>query len=555
MKHIAILLLFISLILPVRAQSPTPLAWYSDKPQKHEVRAVWLTTIGGIDWPHTYNTYLQKEELRQTLDQLKAAGINTILLQTRVRATTIYPSALEPWDGCLSGIPGSAPGYDALRFCIDECHRRGMELHAWVVTIPVGKWNALGCKQLRKRFPKLIKRIGDEGYMDPESAQTADYLANICREITRAYDIDGIHLDYIRYPENWRIKVSRSQGRQHITRIVQSIHKAVKAEKPWVKLSCAPIGKHDDLLRYRSGGWNARSTVCQDAQQWLKKGLMDMLFPMMYFRDNNFFPFAIDWQEHSYGRIVVPGLGIYFLDPSEGHWSLKDITRQLYVLRELGMGHCYFRSQFLTRNIQGLYDFCKKFDATPALIPPMTWAGIGAPTPPSSLRLSGTLLNWTGAEDRSDSPYLLYNIYASHHFPVDTQDPANLVCTRLMANELHVPALPGLNYAVTACNRYGMESKAAQLYRSFQTKADDDFYVRTSDIQYSDGRTLYLPPKPVTLDADYIIIETLMGQQVAFRNYRAAIDVSFLPNGIYALRSLGRKGRNHRIGYFSIYRR
>jgi hypothetical protein len=100
-----------------------------------------------------------------------------------------------------------------------------------------------------------------------------------------------------------------------------------------------------------------------------------------------------------------------------------------------------------------------------------------------------------------------------------------------------------------------MESKAAQLYRSFQTKADDDFYVRTSDIQYSDGKTLYLPPKPVTLDADYIIIETLMGQQVAFRNYRAAIDVSFLPNGIYALRSLGRKGRNHRIGYFSIYRR
>ena len=99
------------------------------------------------------------------------------------------------------------------------------------------------------------------------------------------------------------------------------------------------------------------------------------------------------------------------------------------------------------------------------------------------------------------------------------------------------------------------ESKAAQLYRSFQTKADDDFYVRTSDIQYSDGKTLYLPPKPVTLDADYIIIETLMGQQVAFRNYRAAIDVSFLPNGIYALRSLGRKGRNHRIGYFSIYRR
>ena len=553
MKHIAFLLLFISLFLPVRTQSPTPLAWLDDKPQKHEVRAVWLTTIGGIDWPHTYNTNRQKEELQQTLDRLKAVGINTILLQTRVRATTIYLSAQEPWDGCLSGTPGRAPGYDALRFCIDECHRRGLELHAWVVTIPVGKWNALGCRQLRKRFPKLIKRIGEEGYMDPENVQTADYLAGICREITREYDVDGIHLDYIRYPETWRIRVSRQQGRQHITRIVRAIHDAVKAEKPWVKLSCAPIGKYDDLLRYRSGGWNAHPTVCQDAQQWLQTGLMDMLFPMMYFRDNNFFPFAIDWQEHSYGRIVVPGLGIYFLDPKEGRWLLSDVTRQLYVLRSLGMGHCYFRSLFLTHNTQGLYDFCQRFNATPALIPPMTWTGVQAPTPPSSLSLNGTLLNWSEAKDHSDSPYLLYNIYASQHFPVDTSDPSLLVCTRLKANQLQVPATSGINYAVTACNRYGMESEAAQLCR---TGGDDDRYFRTNDILYCDGNTLRLPQKPVILDADYVIVETLMGQQLATHRYsKKPIDVSRLPNGIYALRSLGRKGRNHRIGYFSIYRR
>ena len=139
---------------------------------KYEVRAVWLTTIGGLDWPHHYaqtpsSISRQQQELTDILDKLKAANVNTVLLQTRIRGTVIYPSQYEPWDGCLSGNPGTSPGYDALQFAIDECHKRGMELHAWVVSIPVGKWNKLGCTSLRRRFPRLIRKIGDEGYMNP----------------------------------------------------------------------------------------------------------------------------------------------------------------------------------------------------------------------------------------------------------------------------------------------------------------------------------------------------------------------------------------------------
>ena len=217
---------------------------------KHEVRAVWLTTIGGIDWPRSYahdgmGIRQQQEQLCHILDRLKAVNVNTVLLQTRVRATTIYPSDIEPWDGCLSGKPGKSPGYDALQYAIDECHKRGMELHAWVVTIPVGKWNTYGCQQLRRRYGSLIKHIGEEGYMDPESSQTADYIARMCEEMTRRYDIDGIHLDYIRYPETWKGRKSP----EYITRIVEAIHQRVKSYKPWVKLSCSPIGKYDDLKR------------------------------------------------------------------------------------------------------------------------------------------------------------------------------------------------------------------------------------------------------------------------------------------------------------------
>ena len=85
---------------------------------KYEMRAVWLTTLNGLDWPKTLangsagSVERQKQELTAILDRLKAAGINTVLLQTRVRGTTIYPSAKEPWDGCLTGSPGRNPGYD-----------------------------------------------------------------------------------------------------------------------------------------------------------------------------------------------------------------------------------------------------------------------------------------------------------------------------------------------------------------------------------------------------------------------------------------------------------
>ena len=163
---------------------------------KHEIRAVWITTISGLDWPRSHSATSQQRELTDILDKLQQANINTVLIQARVRASTIYPSNNEPWDICLTGTAGRAPGYDPLKFCIDECHKRGMECHAWIVTIPVGKWNADGCKKLRARYPNLIRKIGDEGYMDPEKSETGDYLAQVCADVTRRYDVDGIHLDY-----------------------------------------------------------------------------------------------------------------------------------------------------------------------------------------------------------------------------------------------------------------------------------------------------------------------------------------------------------------------
>lgn len=528
---------------------------------KYEVRAVWLTTIGGIDWPHSYassnySIERQKDELRTILDRLQRANINTVLLQTRIRATTIYPSEYEPWDGCLSGKPGKSPGYDALKFAIDECHRRGMELHAWVVAIPVGKWNATGCARLRKRHPGLVKKIGAEGYMDPEKPQTAEYLADLCAEITGNYDVDGIHLDYIRYHETWPMKVSRRQGRANITNIVRAISHRVKSIKPWVKMSCSPIGKYKDLSRFSSYGWNAYERVCQDAQAWLRDGLMDALFPMMYFRGNQFYPFALDWSEQSYGRIVAPGLGIYFMSPGEKDWPLSDITREMLTLRHYGMGHAYFRSKFFTDNVKGIYDFAKEtFNRHPALIPPMTWESTTIPTTPSALnrkKHSGDveILSWRPMD--KDTTKIMYNVYCSREYPVNTDDACNLMMARLQKTSIIIPRDPSHYYAVTALDRYGNESKPLQEKHVQNTAPATKL---PDGLLKCDGKTLRLPEKSNVLDASFITIETLQGHIVATRPYKGSTtDVSRLPEGMYVLRSLGRKGVSHRLGHFIIRR-
>jgi uncharacterized lipoprotein YddW (UPF0748 family) len=284
---------------------------------------------------------------------------------------------------------------------------------------------------MRKTHPELLKRIDEDGFLNPENPGTADYLARFCGDLARRYDIDGIHLDYIRYPDSWGKIGNRERGCDNITRIVRAVASEVRECKPWVQMSCSPVGKYADTKRQWSHGWNARDAVCQDVHLWLKEGLMDAIYPMMYFKNENFYPFAIDWQEQSYGKIVAPGLGTYMLNRHEGNWPLNVVTQEMYVLRSLGLGHTHFRSKFLTDNTKGIYTFARRFNQTPAVVPPMTWLSSTPPDAPTHFQqhkhASGEVtLAWQSA----DAAHLLYNIYASRTWPVDINDARNIIATR-----------------------------------------------------------------------------------------------------------------------------
>ena len=379
MKQLLLAIVFSILALPLTAQS---IGETTNRPPKYEVRAAWITAVYGLDWPRTRATTpesirKQKAELIEILDRLKDANFNTVLFQTRTRGDVLYRSKIEPFNSILTGKTGGDPGYDPLAFAVEECHKRGMECHAWMVAIPLGNRKHvanLGNTSVTKQKSAICVPYKREYFLNPGNPQTKEYLMSLVREVVEKYDVDGVHFDYLRYPENalrfpdtydfrkygkgrdlsqWR--------RDNITEIVRHLYKGVKALKPWVKVSTCPVGKYRDTSRYPSRGWNAFHTVYQDAQGWLGEGIQDQIYPMIYFRGNHFYPFALDWQEQSNGRQIIPGLGIYFLDPSEGNWTLDEVERQMYFIRKHKLaGQAHYRVKYLMDNTQGCMMHWKK---------------------------------------------------------------------------------------------------------------------------------------------------------------------------------------------------
>lgn len=470
---------------------------YSYSQPKNEVRAVWLTTNYGLDWPKTKadnkeNQIKQQTELIKILDRLKAANFNTVLFQARTRGSVFYRSAIEPMSDILTGKVNGDPGYDPLEFVIDECHKRGMECQAWIVAIPLGSQrhiNYLGKYSVLHRTHSICTKYKDEYFLNPASPGTKAYLIEIVREVINHYDVDGVIFDYLRYPEYCGKRFPDAKEyqatannrsleqwrRDNITEIVRSIYKDVKSSKPWVKVNTCPVGKYRDTSRYSSHGWNAFYAVSQDPQEWMREGIQDEIYPMMYFRQNNFYPFALDWLENSKGRHIVPALGTYFLSPNDGNWQCEDIIRQINFIRNNKLaGESHFRMEFLTKNTKNIYDELQNnLYLYPALQVPMTWLDSIPPTQPYNLKIKQdedyVYLSWNASNDNDSHNAPMYVIYGSNTYPVDTTKPENIIAQRIRdTHYTYTSILPWdakSYFAITAIDRYGNESKPLQEQR------------------------------------------------------------------------------------------
>lgn len=452
---------------------------------KREIRGAWLTVAWRLDWPKTaakdtLSIGKQKRELVEILNQLQFLNFNTLFLQVRLRSDLIYPSQIEPFSSMITGKSGWNPhNYDPLQFAIDECHKRGIECHAWLVCIPIGndkQMKTRGSQSLVAKRPDLCKRIKGEWFLDPGIPETATYLSSITSEITRKYDIDGIHLDYIRYPEIGEFpdkKTKEKYGpdenladwrRANINRIVYSIHDSVKSLKPWVQISAAVIGKYNDLDTLSSHGWNSYAKVYQDPKAWKEAQRIDFVAPMMYFSESVVRPFLRDWKNIMSPKPVVVGLGTYKL--TEKNWPLSIIQNEVEYSQQIESGgQTYFRTEQLIRNSKKCADWLKSNAYLyPALMPITENPDFSWVEKPMQLNIvqkgDKLIFSWDSVTYQHK---MTYNLYLDKQLPINNSTIENLISCRIEANhfEMEIPDdWEGEYYfGVTANNRFHYESK------------------------------------------------------------------------------------------------
>lgn len=478
---------------------------------KHEIRAVWVTTNWGLDWPtspanNQRSIRDQQEELIDILDSIQSLNMNTVLFQVRLRGDVIYPSAYEPWNYIMSGKSGRSPGYDPLAFAIDACHERGLECHAWIVCIPLGsdsQVKAHGKNSVVAKHKSICKKLNGEWYLDPGHPQTEEYLSTIIKEIVYNYSIDGIHLDYIRYPDRpakfpdsdtFKKYASKGETRdewreRNITRIVYRIYDEVKRIKPEVTVSSSPLGKHNDLPHFPSQGWSGMESVYQNAIQWMEDGKQDFIAPMLYFKEQAFFPFLFDWIKKKKDCRIVCGIGVYRMQADKGDWSLYDITRQISIGRELGTdGQSFFRLRNLLDNTKQVTDqLYTDFYVHPALLPPLNQdsANISSPVIEQiSLSADSAIIVWNRVPGAKG-----YVVYGSNRYPVDTNDGDNILYIGFN-DTVFISRKPCTAYAVSAFDAFRRESKPAQWN---ETEGGQSLIVNKNDrkLRLSEGKENY----------------------------------------------------------------
>ncbi|MBI4947331.1 MAG: family 10 glycosylhydrolase [Bacteroidetes bacterium] len=442
---------------------------------KNETRAVWLTTVYNIDWPSSSSLSVasQKAEMISILDSLKAANFNTIMLQVRARGDLLYPSAIEPWGKSLTGTLGQNPGYNPLQFTLDEAHKRGIEVHAWFVTYKVYDGQSIPAVttplHVLRSHPEWCTQFNDAGtyswWLDPGIPEVKHYLTSIVMEMVRNYPIDGIHFDYIRYPDvnfndsatyatygggmslgNWR--------RSNVNQFVYEVYDSVMSVRPDVKVGSAPIGIYKNIPN--ASGWEGYYDIYQDSRNWLSMGKHDYVCPQIYWdianppSDPSFPALVTDWVNNTSNRHVYTGIAAYRMNVKSGkisgnhaeyfydvlgnftknNWPSSEITNQVDTSRALGAeGQTYFSNTDIVSNLKNIFTMLKTGEYHyPANIPSMQWKDNIPPNAPQNLTITNIdslhyLLSWNPPSLPSDNDTVkYYNIYRSDISPVDISD-------------------------------------------------------------------------------------------------------------------------------------
>ena len=392
---------------------------------KREFRGAWIATYTNIDWPNrTQTPAQQRAALLTILDHHKATGLTSLFIQVRSQCDAMYASGIEPWSADLTGTQGKAPDpvWDPMQYAIAECHKRGIEFHAWLNPYRAsGNSNNIpgyAANHVTKAHPEWLLSQGTLRILDPALPAVRDYVTSVITDIVHRYDVDGIHFDdyfypsppaagtapindsasFANYPRGFTVKAD--WRRDNVNLLIERVYDSIKNIKPWVKFGVSPSGIYrnstNPAIGSATSGLEHYTSLYADTRKWIQMGWVDYLCPQVYWYIGqpgaNYGVVVPWWNNNAYGRHIYIGLAGYKVnDPAQGtNWANPSmIPNEVRMNRSLP--NIYGAAVYNTNSLRsttklGFRDSLRLFFYNiPALVPNMPWRDSIAPDKPAGL--------------------------------------------------------------------------------------------------------------------------------------------------------------------------
>lgn len=470
----------------------------AQKYPKREFRAGWIQIINGQF--QGLSTAQAQQRLLNQLDALKKANMNAVIFQIRAEGDALYESNLEPWSRFLTGQQGKAPNpyWDPLAFMVEECHKRGMELHAWInpyrAMMNINKELAYSHPYIK--YPERFIQYGNQLFFDPALQENRNYICSIVSDIVNRYDVDAIHMDDYFYPYpkdgmefnddpsfrrlgsaytnkgDWR--------RDNVNLLIKQIHETVREIKPWVKFGVSPFGiyrnERSNPFGSRTNGLQNYDDLYADVLLWVNKGWVDYNIPQIYWHVGH--PVAdyqvlVDWwAKNSSNRPLFIGQSvpntIQHADPNNPNMNQLPLKMRIQRSYQSVGGSCQWPATSVVAN-EGRYldALVSEYNKYPSLVPVFDFMDDKAPKSVRKVKslwtIDGYMLFWTAPKAKTlmDEAirYVIYRFERGEK--IDLEDPSHIVA--ITPNEFYkLPYVDGqkkYTYVVTALDRLHNESK------------------------------------------------------------------------------------------------
>ncbi len=469
---------------------------------KREFRGAWIQCVNGQFIGMT--TEKMQQTLRYQLNELQRDGVNAIIFQVRPECDALYESSLEPWSRFLTGRQGKAPSpyWDPLQWMIDECHARGMELHAWINPYRAKTKNTsdLAQNHIAIRHPERVFSYDGLFILNPGMKENCDYICQVVDDIVARYDVDGLHIDDYFYPypvsgvaipdeREFRLSSNGFRNiadwrRDNVNVFIKQLSETIHRRKPWVKFGVSPFGiyrnkKSAPEIGSQTNGLQNYDDLYADVLLWVNNGWIDYCVPQIYWEIGNR---AADyeelirwWNRYASKRPLYIGEDVErtvkHADPANPNSHQLPAKRRLHAEMQNVSGTVLWYAKAVVDNV-GNYGTALRNDywRTPALQPLMPFIDGKAPKAPKRLKIlpmeDGNVLFWTAPKGKSwldeAVQYVVYRFEKGER--IDTSNPSKIVAITRNTFFRLPQYQPGrrATYVVTALDRMSNESKSVK---------------------------------------------------------------------------------------------